>query len=59
MTKMHLRIQNHQVIRKKAKEKVVAPIYRKNTLPKESIKAQEVTNASNLISHSGPPAPKK
>ena len=59
MMKKHPRIQNHQVIRKKeTKEKFVAPICGKITLPKESIKTQKVTNGTNLISQSEPPAPK-
>ena len=53
MMKNHPRIQNHQVIRKKGtKEKVVAPIFGKITLPKESIKTQKVTNGPNFISQS-------
>ena len=58
MTNNNLSIQNHQVIRKKAKEKFVSPISRENTLPKESIKTQKVTNAPHLISQSEPPAQK-
>ena len=34
---------------KKAKEKVVAPICGKITLPKESIRTQKVTNGPNFI----------
>ena len=37
----------------------MAPIYGKNTLPKEYNKTQKVTNEPNLISQSEPPAPKE
>ena len=43
----------------KAKEKYVSPISENNTLPKEYIKTQKVTNAPNLISQSEPPSPKE
>ena len=43
----------------KEKEKVVAQMFGKNTLPKESIKTQKVTNAPNLISQSKPLTPKE
>ena len=46
---IQLKIEHHQVIRKKAKEKVVEPICGKIKLPKESIKTQKVTNAPKLI----------
>ena len=35
---IQFKIEHHQVIRKKAKEKVVAPICGETTLPKESNK---------------------
>ena len=41
----------------KAKEKVVAPVCAKITLPKESIKTQKLTNGPNLITQSEAPAP--
>ena len=44
------------MIRKKAKDKVVAPICGKITLPKESIKKKKVTNGQNLITQSEEPA---
>ena len=56
--KKHLRIQNHQVIRKKTQEKVVEPICGKITLPKEYIKTQNLINVPNLITQSKAPAPK-
>ena len=57
--KKDLRIQNHQVIRKKeAKDNFVAPIFGEITLPKESIKTQKVTNVTSLITQSEAPAPK-
>ena len=37
----------------------MSPIYRKNTLPKESINTQKITNAPNLISKLEPTAPKE
>ena len=42
--------------KKKSKEKVVAPICGKITLPKESIKTKKETNVSNLITQSEAPA---
>ena len=46
------------MIRKKAKEKVVAPICGEITLTKESIKIQRVTNGTNLINKSEATSPK-
>ena len=40
---------------KKSKEKVMATICGKTTLPKKSIKTQKVTNGSNLITKSEAP----
>ena len=40
------------MITKKAKEKVVAQVCGKITLPKEYIKTKNVTNRPNLINHS-------
>ena len=50
--KIQLKIEHHQVIRKKSIETVVAPICDKVTLSKESIKKQIVTNGTNLINQS-------
>ena len=44
--------------RKKAKEKVVAPIFGEIALLKESIKTQKISNVPNLITQSEVPAPK-
>ena len=41
----------------KAKEKVVAPIFGKIKLPKESIKTQNLTNGPKLITQSEAPEP--
>ena len=43
---------------KESREKVVAPICGKITLPKEYIKTQKVTNGTKLITQSESPAPK-
>ena len=58
MIKKHPRIQNHQVIRKGNKERVVAPMFGKIILPKETIKTQKVTNGPNLITQSESQEPK-
>ena len=44
------------MIRKRPKEKVVAPIFGEITLPKEYIKTQKFTNGPNLITQSEAPA---
>ena len=44
--------------KKRAKEKVVAPICGIITIPKEYIKTQKLTNVPNLITWSVAPAPK-
>ena len=56
MINNHLRIQNHQVIRKGSKGVSCGTNFWKNKLPKGSIKTQKVTNGPNLISQSEPPA---
>ena len=51
--KKYLRIQNHQVIRKKKqKRKLWHKFVEKITLPKESTETQKVTNGPNFISKS-------
>ena len=54
---IQLKIDHHQVRRKKAKVKVVAPVCGKITPPKEYIKTQKVTNGPNLITQSEAPVP--
>ena len=55
--KKNLRIKNHQIIRKNLRLNLWQQ-FLKNKLPKESINTQKVTNATNLIIQSEPPAPK-
>ena len=55
----HLRIHNHPVIRSKRKWKSCDTNLWKNTLPKEDIKTQRVTNSPHFNSQSEPPAPKE
>ena len=57
ITTIQLKIEHHQEIRKKAKEKVVASICGKITLLKEYINTQRVTNLTNLITQSEAPGP--
>ena len=52
-----VKIEHNQVMRKKEKEKVVAPICGKIILTKEYIKTQKVTNGPNLFTRSEVPAP--
>ena len=54
---IQLKIEYHQVIRKKAQEKVLAPICGEITLTKESIKTKKVINGPKLITQSEATAP--
>ena len=59
MMKKHLRIQNHQVIRKKIKGESCGTNLWKDTLHKEYINTQKVTNGPHFISQSEPLATKE
>ena len=55
-----LRIQNHQVIRKKKQRKNLWHHFlEKKIIPKESIKTHKLTNAQNFINKSEPTASKE
>ena len=57
--KNHLRIQNHQVIRKKKQRRDLWHQFLKKHIPKEYLQSQKVPHAPNFISQSEPPAPKE
>ena len=56
--KENIRIQNHQLIRKKKQIRNVWHQFLKKNVPTESANTQKLTNATNFIRKSEPPAQK-